>query len=204
MKVFVIVSLYSLVLLSHATQADEKTVEEPLQEPKVTEKSEVVNDAASESEQKDKEYALGSLCNYCSYCKVRIWKIMSVLNICLALSNRITSFVLNSVRPQRRKLFSRKVSFEIHFERSSYCSWSEHHVWTKGLKIWVPLIISGVMTSVFKADFIKTGFSFTLAWNNFISAWDENSCICQDHRKSWCASVKLTWCAKTFWNVNVV
>ena len=72
MKVFVIVSLYSLVLLSHATQADEKTVEEPLQEPKVTEKSEVVNDAASESEQKDKDYALGSLCNYCSYCKVRI------------------------------------------------------------------------------------------------------------------------------------
>ena len=204
MKVFVIVSLYSLVLLSHATQADEKTVEEPLQEPKVTEKSEVVNDAASESEQKDKEYALGSLCNYCSYCKVRIWKIMSVLNICLALSNRITSFVLNSVRPQRRKLFSRKVLFEIHFELSSYCSWSEHHVWTKGLKIWVPLIISGVMTSVFKADFIKTGFSFTLAWNNFISAWDENSCICQDHRKSWCASVKLPWCAKTFWNVNVV
>lgn len=69
MKVFVIVGLYSLVLLSHATQADEKTVEEPLQEPKVTEKSEVVNDAASEGEQKDKEYALGSLCNYCSYCK---------------------------------------------------------------------------------------------------------------------------------------
>lgn len=206
MKVFVILSLYSLVLLSHATQADEKTVEEPLQEPKVTEKSEVVNDAASEGEQKDKEYALGSLCNYCSYCKVRIWKIMSVLNICLALSNRITSFVLNSVRPQRRKLFSRKVSFEIHFELSSYCSWSEHHVWTKGLKILVLLIISGVMTSVFKAYFIKTGFSFmiTLAWKNFFSAWDENSCICQDHRKSWCASVKLTWCAKTFWNVNVV
>ena len=72
MKILVIVSIYSLVLLSHATQADEKTGEEPLQEPKVTEKSEVVNDATSEGEQKDKEYALGSLCNYCSYCKVRI------------------------------------------------------------------------------------------------------------------------------------
>ncbi|KAK2551565.1 Sarcoplasmic reticulum histidine-rich calcium-binding protein [Acropora cervicornis] len=69
MKILVIVSIYSLVLLSHATQADEKTGEEPLQEPKVTEKSEVVNDATSEGEQKDKEYALGSLCNYCSYCK---------------------------------------------------------------------------------------------------------------------------------------
>ena len=73
MKIFIIVSLSSLVLLSHATQADEKTGEEPLQEPKITEKSgTVVNDAASEGEQKDKEYALGSLCNYCSYCKVGI------------------------------------------------------------------------------------------------------------------------------------
>ena len=204
MKILVIVSLCSLVLLSHATQADEKTGEEPLQEPKVTEKSEVVNDAASEDEQKDKEYALGSLCNYCSYCKVRIWKTMSVLNICLALSNRIASFVCNSVVQnghQIRKLLLRKFSFKTHFELSRY-SLSEHSVWKKGWKIWVPLIICGVMTSAFKTDFIKTGFSFTLAWNNFLSAWDENLCICQDHRKSWCASVKLTWCAKTLWNVN--
>lgn len=85
MKIFFCLGFFSLVVLAHIGQGADK-VEEPLQEPQVTEKSEASssNDAsqsADESEsptkvadeaggsEEDKKYALGSLCNYCSYCK---------------------------------------------------------------------------------------------------------------------------------------
>lgn len=88
MKIFFCLGFFSLVVLAHIAQGADK-VEEPLQEPQVTEKSEASssNDAsqsADESEsptkvadeaggsEEDKKYALGSLCNYCSYCKVGI------------------------------------------------------------------------------------------------------------------------------------
>lgn len=88
MKIFFCLGFFSLVVLAHIAQGADK-VEEPLQEPQVTEKSEASssNDAsqsADESEsptkvadeaggsEEDRKYALGSLCNYCSYCKVGI------------------------------------------------------------------------------------------------------------------------------------
>ena len=89
MKNFILLSLLGLVLLSQITQGTENTEEKPMEEPQVTEKSEgaSTNDAsqsggenetptnaASESEKDaDQKYALGSLCNYCSYCKVGIY-----------------------------------------------------------------------------------------------------------------------------------
>lgn len=94
MKIFFCLGLFSLVVLAHIAQGADK-VEEPLQEPQVTEKSEASssNDAsqsADESEsptkvadeaggsEEDKKYALGSLCNYCSYCKVGIKQVLVV------------------------------------------------------------------------------------------------------------------------------
>ena len=82
---FAFVSFLSLVVLVQIVHGAQKSEEEPLQEPEVSRKSEASseNDAtqASESEsptnaatesakEEDKNYALGSLCNYCSYCKV--------------------------------------------------------------------------------------------------------------------------------------
>ena len=86
MKSFILLSLLGLVVISQITQGNENSEEKPMEEPQVTEKSEgpSANDASqsgSESEaptnaasesgkEEDQKYALGSLCNYCSYCKV--------------------------------------------------------------------------------------------------------------------------------------
>ena len=59
----------------------EKVEEKPLEEPNLSRESDA-NEAKSETpttstdenaSEDDKKYALGSLCNYCSYCKVGIY-----------------------------------------------------------------------------------------------------------------------------------
>ena len=85
MKSFILLSLLGLVVLSQVTQGNENPEEKPMEEPQVTKKSEGPSEndasqsgksepptnAASESgKEEDQKYALGSLCNYCSYCKV--------------------------------------------------------------------------------------------------------------------------------------
>ena len=86
MKSFILLSLLCLVVISQVTQGNENPEEKPMEEPQVTKKSEGPSEndasqpgsesepptnAASESDkEEDQKYALGSLCNYCSYCKV--------------------------------------------------------------------------------------------------------------------------------------
>ena len=96
MKIFFCLSFFSLVALAYVAQGAEKVEEEPLQEPQVTDKSEAsssnhASQPVDESEsptkvadetggsEEDKKYALGSLCNYCSYCKVGIKQVLVVV-----------------------------------------------------------------------------------------------------------------------------
>lgn len=88
MKSFILMGLLSLLITTHAAVGDEEVVEEPMLEPKLSQESEResnTNDAPSEevnsepptdsaenSSEDDKKYALGSLCNYCTYCKVGV------------------------------------------------------------------------------------------------------------------------------------
>lgn len=89
MKLFTFLGFISLVVLVQVAHGAEKTEEEPLQEPEISQKSEAwsandasqstespeppTNSASESAEGDDKNYALGSLCNYCSYCKVGIY-----------------------------------------------------------------------------------------------------------------------------------
>ena len=88
MKLLSVMGFLSLLMTIHVAIGDEEAVEEPMQEPKLSQESEAkssANDARSEkvnaepptdsaenSSEEDKTYALGSLCNYCTYCKVGI------------------------------------------------------------------------------------------------------------------------------------
>lgn len=88
MKSFILMGFLSLLITTHAAVGDEEVAEEPMLEPKLSQESEResnANDAPSEevnsepptdsaenSSEDDKKYALGSLCNYCTYCKVGI------------------------------------------------------------------------------------------------------------------------------------
>ncbi|PFX24111.1 sarcoplasmic reticulum histidine-rich calcium-binding protein-like [Stylophora pistillata] len=85
MKLLSVMGFLSLLMTIHVAIGDEEAVEEPMQEPKLSQESEAkssANDARSEkvnaepptdsaenSSEEDKTYALGSLCNYCTYCK---------------------------------------------------------------------------------------------------------------------------------------
>ena len=75
-------NLLSLVVLVQIAQGTENTEEKPAQKPEVSTEAPYSNDAtqaesesatnsATESTEGDeKKYALGSLCNYWTYCKV--------------------------------------------------------------------------------------------------------------------------------------
>jgi len=73
----------TLVVLVHIAQSTENSEERPVQKPEVSTEAPSSNDATQATEFKsaensvtentggdEKKYALGSLCNYCTYCKV--------------------------------------------------------------------------------------------------------------------------------------
>lgn len=92
MKSFSFVSFLVLLIILPIAICDEKVAEEPIQEPKLSQeseaksttndaqstgseeaKSEPPTDSAENSSEEDTKYAMGSLCNYCTYCKVYIY-----------------------------------------------------------------------------------------------------------------------------------
>ena len=87
MKSFRFLSFLGLLIVVQVAYGSEKVEEKPLEEPNLSKESEAksTKTAGASDEGKseapttsadenttgnDKEYALGSLCNYCSYCKV--------------------------------------------------------------------------------------------------------------------------------------
>lgn len=73
----------TLVVLVHIAQSTENSEEKPVQKPEVSTEAPSSNDATQTTESKsaensatenaggnEKKYGLGSLCNYCTYCKV--------------------------------------------------------------------------------------------------------------------------------------
>lgn len=90
MKSFRFLSFLGLLIIIQIAHGAEKVEEKPLDEPNLSKESEAKSthqsagsdEAKSESpttsadensSEDDKKYALGSLCNYCSYCKVGIY-----------------------------------------------------------------------------------------------------------------------------------
>ena len=91
MNSFRFLSFLGLLIIVQNTCGAEKVEEKPLEEPNLSKESEAksTNDATSgpdeskaesptsstdeNTSEDDKKYALGSLCNYCSYCKVGIY-----------------------------------------------------------------------------------------------------------------------------------
>ena len=84
MKLFRFLSFLGLLIFAHIAYGAEKVEEKPLEEPNLSRKSDSAgtNEAKSETptastdentSEDDKKYALGSLCNYCTYCKVGIY-----------------------------------------------------------------------------------------------------------------------------------
>lgn len=83
MKAICFASFLGLLIIVQIVNGAEKVAEEPIQEPKLKESdatSKTNDDEKSESpttdentSEDDGKYALGSLCNYCSYCKVGIY-----------------------------------------------------------------------------------------------------------------------------------
>ena len=76
-------SFLGLVVLMQIAQGTENSEEKPVQKPEVSTEAPSSNDATQATEHKsatnsatektegdEKKYALGSLCNYCTYCKV--------------------------------------------------------------------------------------------------------------------------------------
>jgi len=83
MKLFRSLSFLGLLIIVKIAYGAEKVEEKPLEEPNLSRESDAAatNEAKSETptastdentSEDDKNYALGSLCNYCSYCKVGI------------------------------------------------------------------------------------------------------------------------------------
>lgn len=79
MRLFTFHSFLSLVVLVQIVQGTENSEEKPVQEPEVSTEAPSSNDASTQVESEaatentegdEKKYALGSLCNYCTYCKV--------------------------------------------------------------------------------------------------------------------------------------
>lgn len=83
MRLLTFHSFLSLVLFVQIAQGTENTEEKPVQTPEVSTEAPPTNDAtqATESESAtnsarenidgdERKYALGSLCNYCTYCQV--------------------------------------------------------------------------------------------------------------------------------------
>ena len=92
MKSFRFLSFLGLLISAHIAYGAEKVDEKPLEEPNLSRKSDAAgtNEAKSETptastdentSEDDKKYALGSLCNYCTYCKVGIYSCI----LCIAL-----------------------------------------------------------------------------------------------------------------------
>ena len=84
MKSFCSLSFLGLLIIVNIAYGAEKVEEKPLEEPNLSRESEAsaTNEAKSETptastdentSEDDENYALGSLCNYCSYCKVGIF-----------------------------------------------------------------------------------------------------------------------------------
>lgn len=83
MKSFRFLSFLGLLIFAHIAYGAEKVEEKPLEEPNLSRApdSAGTNEAKSETptastdentSEDDKKYALGSLCNYCTYCKVGV------------------------------------------------------------------------------------------------------------------------------------
>lgn len=85
MNSFRCLSFLSLLIIVQIAYGAEKVEEKPLEEPNLASKSEAKPEGSNEAKpespttaadenttEDDKKYALGSLCNYCSYCKVGI------------------------------------------------------------------------------------------------------------------------------------
>ena len=80
MRLLTFRSFLSLVLLVQIAQGTENTEEKPVQTPEVsteapssndaTESESATNSATENIDGDERKYALGSLCNYCTYCKV--------------------------------------------------------------------------------------------------------------------------------------
>ena len=80
MRLFTFHSFLSLAVLVQIAKGTENSEEIPVQKPEVSTEAPTSNDAtqveseaatATENTEGDeKKYALGSLCNYCTYCKV--------------------------------------------------------------------------------------------------------------------------------------
>lgn len=81
MKSLRFLSFLCLLIFVHIAYGAEKVEEKPLEEPNLSRESDATgtNEAKSETptastdentSDDDRKYALGSLCNYCSYCKV--------------------------------------------------------------------------------------------------------------------------------------
>lgn len=80
MRLFTFHSFLSLVVLVQIAQGTENSEEIPVQKPEVSTEAPTSNDATQveseaattteNTEGDEKKYALGSLCNYCTYCKV--------------------------------------------------------------------------------------------------------------------------------------
>lgn len=84
MKSFRSLNFLGLLIIVNIAYGAENVEEKPLEEPNLSRESDATstNDAKSETpttstdentSEDDKKYALGSLCNYCSYCKVGIY-----------------------------------------------------------------------------------------------------------------------------------
>ena len=83
MKLFCSLSFLGLLIIANIAYGADKVEEKPLEEPNLSRESDAsaTNEAKSETlttstdentSEDNKNYALGSLCNYCSYCKVGI------------------------------------------------------------------------------------------------------------------------------------
>ena len=81
MRLFTFHSFLSLAVLVQIAQGTENSEEKPVQEPEVSTEAPSSNDVSTQveseaatttenTEGEEKKYALGSLCNYCTYCKV--------------------------------------------------------------------------------------------------------------------------------------
>ena len=84
MKLFRSLSFLGLLIIANIAYGADKVEEKPLEEPNLSRESDAsaTNEAKSETpttstdentSEDNKNYALGSLCNYCSYCKVGIY-----------------------------------------------------------------------------------------------------------------------------------
>ena len=138
MKSFILMGLLSLLITTHAAVGDEEVADEPMLEPKLSQESEResnTNDAPSEevnsepptdsaenSSEDDKKYALGSLCNYCTYCKVGVVVKLDIRN---AWRDQIQIFVRGiSVRCEPLRTLISRSQWSMHQSNSAYYSFA--------------------------------------------------------------------------------